>query len=359
MGDADTMRDDVGVRLRPSGWGRYFEAAFLAVWLTMWTVGELFGLGLLAAMLASLVALAADLTVPFAERMPRSGAAAATFLLFVLLWVTMWTVGGVSALTQLLRSLMGEDRVRVANDQIAIERRIGPFGRTRLVPITAMRRLRLRGHDHALVADTATGTIILTKFGTPAERTALRDWLQSQLALPDEAHAKRLEGETPPADWEVETNGSDTRLAHPSRRNRRIRAIIMWSITSVVLLGWIASLRLGASSTDFLICFALSALLVTFSAWLTWGRTEWILRRGRLIKRRAFASWRRERTFDDGVLEVEHEVDSDGDSRFTLVVHTTSDKRTISTTLYDPADLFCLGEWIAARTGFPLTRSKL
>ena len=39
-------------RLRPTGWARYFDAAFLAVWLTFWTIGEVVGLGLIGAMVS-------------------------------------------------------------------------------------------------------------------------------------------------------------------------------------------------------------------------------------------------------------------------------------------------------------------
>lgn len=56
-------------------------------------------------------------------------------------------------------------------------------------------------------------------------------------------------------------------------------------------------------------------------------------------------------------LEIAHTIDSDGDDRFKLLVRTPSRKQTITTDLFDHAEIVGFGEWLAARTNLPLQRS--
>jgi hypothetical protein len=45
------MRSDFSQILRPVGWGRYVESAFLGIWLAFWLIGEIFALAFLGAAL--------------------------------------------------------------------------------------------------------------------------------------------------------------------------------------------------------------------------------------------------------------------------------------------------------------------
>ena len=98
----------------------------------------------------------------------------------------------------------------------------------------------------------------------------------------------------------------------------------------------------------------LIALLAFAAAWVTWAREEWIVRRGHLEYRLQFGPLLKERRFDDGQLEVTHTKDSDGDSRYRLIVRDASKKRTFDSTLYDDAELVDCARWLEASTGFPL-----
>jgi hypothetical protein len=355
---ATARHDNDVTTLRPTGWGRYFDVVFLAVWLTFWTVGEALGVVLVGWMFIGIFAVAFGVSLPFGDRTPTHGVVA-VFFLFALFWVLLWTVGGLAALTHLMRSLAGADRVHVSAEGLHIERRAGPFWRRRVVPGASIRRLRQRGRDHALVADTAGGTIIVSEFGTNNDRALLEHWLRERLVLPDEAQAARIERETPPNGWEVDTSGLDTRFARPTRQARRIQALIMWSLTALVVLGWIGARRAGENGADEIVCLVFAVLLGVSATWITWGRVEWLARHGQLIKRRRFLDWSRALSFasaDGAVLEITHTTDSDGDDRFALVVRTPTRKRTITTELYDSAELIGFGEWLAARTNLPLQR---
>jgi hypothetical protein len=356
---ARARHDNDVTTLRPTGWGRYFEVVFLAVWLTFWTVGEAMGVALLAWMFVGIVAMAFGIPLPFTDRMPPTDGVVSVFFLFGLFWVLLWTVGGVAALTHFLRSLAGADRVHVSHEGLHIERRAGPFRRRRVLPNASIRRVRQRGHDRALVADTTSGTIVVTQFGTRDDRTSLEAWLRERLVLPTETQAKRIERETPPHGWEVDAgaSGIDTRFARPTRQARRTQAIIMWSLTAVVVFGWIGARRAGTNTADEIVCLVFTVLLGMSAIWITWGRVEWVARHGQLIARQRFLNWWRDRSFDasDGAtLDITHTTDSDGDDRFALVVRTPTKKRTITTDLYDSAEIIGFGEWLAERTSLPL-----
>ena len=57
---------------------------------------------------------------------------------------------------------------------LRLVRRAGPFRRVRTFDRGAIRRVRLRRRDNALVLDTSAGVQVLTTFGTIAERAAIR-----------------------------------------------------------------------------------------------------------------------------------------------------------------------------------------
>lgn len=101
---------------------------------------------------------------------------------------------------------------------------------------------------------------------------------------------------------------------------------------------------------------ALSLLIALWATWTTWGRSEWLVGDGRLTWRRRFASWQREQPFHNAAIELLHQVDSDGDDRFTLSVGGASGRCKVCTALHDPAELASLAEWLSARTRFPIER---
>jgi hypothetical protein len=349
--------------LKPAGWSRYIEVAFLGIWLTGWLVGEVVMTIVFGGMLAGTIAAAFGITLSFASRLTPDGSAP-FLVLFMVVWLTIWTIGGIAAGTQFLRMLAGRDVVSVSPDGLEIEWRLGPFRRRRTIAHGAIKRLRLGPRNSPVVADTKSGTVEITDLGTLDERTALIAWLQQRLALPGEAEAKRLDAEAPPPEWEVEVDGMETRLSRPLRHYRRVQAAILWTITALLFTGCLPLFqrfqsglfegpRPGAARVVYA-AGVVSLLFAWWSAWTTWGRSEWVVVPGRLTWRRQFASWRRERSFENARLVVEHTVDSDNDDRYTLRVRGENASRKISTALYDDADLTGLAQWLSARTRFPI-----
>lgn len=62
--------------------------------------------------------------------------------------------------------------------------------------------------------------------------------------------------------------------------------------------------------------------------------------------------WSREITV--GVIRITHDRDSDGDSRYTLLIHGDGRRKMVASALHDPAELLALGRWLEARIQRPL-----
>lgn len=342
----------LSVSLRASGAGRYFGAAFLAVWLAAWVVGEMVALGFLILLLRSAIAAALGTARPIPGGEWIAGAAAGIALLFLLVWVTLWTVGGIAAITELLRNLAGEDRVSAVPAGVELVRRAGPFRRVRTFDRSGIRRVRLRHHDQAVVLDTAAGTELVTSYGTSDERRGLAEWLRRHLLLPEAGAG--VDPVAAPPGWTLTIEGGATRLTRPDPHTRRLRARVAWSVAVVLGLFWVAALRTTASA-GVLVMSALVLLIALSAAWITWSRCEWLVRPGQLALERRFATWRRVRMFQGARLEVSASTDSDNDSRYGLSVVDAQGRRTIDSALHDEAEIVDLGRWLATRTGFALT----
>lgn len=336
--------------LRANGIARYFAVAFLLVWLAGWVVGEVFAIGFLAMILRSVIGAAAGMKLPMPGAEWVTGGAAAFAIVFLLFWLTLWTFGGIAAITEVLRNLGGEDRILIRPTGIELLWRAGPFHRTYTYERADIRRIRLRRARRELVIDTASGTHVLTKFGSIEERNAIIEWLKRHLSLPGESDT--VDANTNPSGWSVTTHDGAARMMRGSERAFRIAAIIAWTVVLATGMAWYGSLRTDSVSWGALV---VTAMLAAGAAWLTWARNEWIVRTGQLTHYRRFATWESERRFMGARFEVEASRDSDNDNRYKLIVRDGNGKSTISTAIHDDADVVALGRWLAARTGFPLT----
>jgi hypothetical protein len=314
---------DVAI-LRPAGIGRYFETIFLGVWLTGWAIGET-------------VAIVVMTSVPV------------TFVVFLLAWLALWTVGGMTAGWRFLRGLAGADRIALVPVGLEVIRRAGPFKRTHRFDRSDLRRIRIRSHDKALVADTSAGTRVLSDLGSPVERESLCGWLQSRLNVG--AYVPRDPAAAPPG-W-IRTNGDsgEIRLARPST-GRRIVGLVLWIVTGVVTYSWITESSVSGINVWPAV---MVALLAFASTWVVWAREEWIVRPGYLERRLQLGSWVKIQTFAGGQLEITRTVDSDGDWLYTLIVRAAEKPRTFDSALHDDADLVECARWLETATGFPLT----
>lgn len=100
-------------RFRPRGPGRFFVAGFLSLWLGGWMAGEIFALWFLWNSLTT-------------------GQGPLPAVLFMLVWVCFWSLGGMFALGQVLRCLWSEDRLVLREDgRLELRCRLGPLDRRR------------------------------------------------------------------------------------------------------------------------------------------------------------------------------------------------------------------------------------
>ncbi len=125
------------MRLRPHGAGRFVSAAFLSVWLCGWAIGEaivgwIVGKGIHALMTGE--PLSRDGSTPAAGVLLIAGA-------FVATWLVFWTIGGVMAMREWCRLLMGEDRLLAGPDGLTVEHRYGPFRSRQTFARDAIRHL--------------------------------------------------------------------------------------------------------------------------------------------------------------------------------------------------------------------------
>ena len=349
-------------RLRVTGWARYVDAAFLFLWLAMWAVGEAISLALIAAMLASAVSAALGRPLALASRVAPTDGSVSLFLLFLLLWTALWTVGGIAAITHLLRCVSGEDLVDITGPDVSLTRRTGPFRRRRRVPHQSIRRARIRAdYGGAVVVDTGEGTLEISDLGTSAERLALRDWLTARLALPDAERGRLMERDVPPHDRDVEVRGPETILTQPTRRGRAIGSGVAWGLVAIVALGWVDVLRRGLTpgpGGGEIAALAATVFVAAAATWISAARREWTISPGRLQVWWRVAAWTlRRRIFDGGTaLHLEHTRDSDGDDRYALVARSDAGRQVLATALRDQYELLALGEWLSARSGFPFDR---
>jgi hypothetical protein len=354
--------------LRPRGWGRYFDSVFMIGWLAIWLVGEVVVAALTVGTVISLIAVSLGLAAPASFPKTTDPGVAAGFLLFGLVWLTFWTIGGFAVATHLLRNLAGEDIVSLTPDALVVQRRAWIFYRTRTFTRADIRRITTNTKGAALAVYTgAKGIETVSSLGAPREREDLRAALAAALVLPDAATVKRLETQIPPPNWEAERRGVDLVLMRPPRRIRRQQAITMWIVTGLVSLGVIASLAMSIGSGGEIgfntVAWVLSGLCVLLAAWIEWGGTEWMVQHGRLTHRLYFAGWTRERVFDGATLELSQFADSDGDWHHALHVSAPNEgdgvgrrKKKIASSLDAEWEMGWLGAWIAHQTGFPLDK---
>ncbi|NOT35428.1 MAG: hypothetical protein HOP12_14885 [Candidatus Eisenbacteria bacterium] len=308
------VRTDEGLefRFRPQGFGRFFSAAFLSVWLMGWAVGEAVASWVLFRGARALLA-----GEPLAQQVsPQSPAAMLGIGLFLLFWLAFWTLGGIAAIGALLEAVWAEDRLIVNAEGLRRVRSRGPFRSTQQIAREELRRVSLARRFQRLVAETDRKSIELTGLGTPAERTAAHEAITKELRL-DSMSAQRL-GQVLPEAWEDTVSPEGERVVIP-------RA---WK--------WLARLR-----------------------------TEWRLGSRRITLRRRVGSNVRD-LFEGQSLELTVRNDSDGDDWFALeaIGHSLDTarasagggpvRRKLASSLHDPAVPKQLGEWLSRVCDLPL-----
>ena len=359
MSDRDVIAvEGDSVTLRASGVGRYVEAAFLGVWILGWAIAELFVLAVLGSMLTALFGFLHEseltrLGRSALERAPGFEMGFLAIFLFLMLWLSLWTFGGLAAVSSCLRLAAGSDRLTVRGGLLELTWCAGPIRRTRSFDRDRIRRIRVRSHDKAVVADMPSGTVALTTLGSVPARAALCNWLRSRLGLHTESH-REFDALNPPPGWcAVRGDAGAIHLARPTQ-GRSAVAAAMAVVIGIALYAWSADMaRSGLRS---LWPGVVIGLLSFAAAWVAWSREEWVAGQQRLEYRFRFGPLLRERVFHHAELRMTSHTDSDGDTRYKLQVHDGEHKRTITSSIFDESEVVDCARWMEAVTGFRLLK---
>lgn len=350
------------LRLRSKGAGRYVGAAFLAVWLCGWAVGEAFALWFLAWGAHGVLT---SRPGPGGHEPLGPGPALAAGV-FLLVWLTLWTFGGVMAIRELLLMLWGEDRLVVNPDGLAVSHLRGPFRSGRRIPRDQLRGIRTRGRAGVIVAETARAVVALSRLGTPAERQEAVDELRRELGLQEVARS--AEGGLPEG-WEEVITPEGERVLVSSPRARRQQATVT-ALIAVAVAG-VAFSVLGRALTErstlplALLACAVAVAIAWGAVRLARGRVEWRVGSGRITQRRRYGSNVRD-VFEGHRLELDTNRDSDGDEWVNLDLVAASEpafmpgrrvsrktRRRVCSTMRDPEMPRRLGLWLASRADIP------
>jgi hypothetical protein len=361
----ETLPDGTRVTLRPHGGGRWLVVAFLLFWLAGWAAGELFAIGALLAICGASLGVSLPVSVP--TGWGALGAAA-----FLLLWLAGWTAGGMTALFSALRLAFGADIVTILPDGWTIQHALGRWGHTRRYTAAEVQHLSLR-RSGSLVAESGGKRIVLTTFGTPADRC----WLLGLLREPTGPRsAATAENETrTPSGYQIEPLPDGTARVTRAARTRFGQAGCLMLITLlwnglvgcviVARLGWLP-FRTDEGTASGFPSWGVWLLLTPFVAiglgllaaflWSAFGREEWLLGPDSLTIRRTIPgrSWVRE--YSGGELALDVRVDSDNDEQWRLLLRVPGEERPLDRG--EPAALRALGAALAARTGWSLQQPE-
>ncbi|HYQ88022.1 MAG TPA: hypothetical protein VEU09_00165 [Candidatus Binatia bacterium] len=276
------------VTLRPHGPGRFFAAAFLGVWLCGWAFGEGYALWLLANGACALLSGTALGSGPIRIGTgPFLGVGA-----FLIVWLVIWTIGGMAALQEFFRLLCGEDRLLAEGGGLSVVQLRGPFRRRRELSRDTLRRLILTGPQGTLAVETLRGTVPLSNLGTRPEREAAAAALRMELGLRDPEPSSVPTAL--PRGWEEIITPEGERAVVPDHARRRVQA----RVAGVGALGlasaaaaMIRQSMIQAKFWPFAVQLLIGMIVLACAAvWLGRGRMEWRIGSGRVTLRRRFGA---------------------------------------------------------------------
>jgi hypothetical protein len=351
----------VEARLKIAGFGRFIGAAFLVFWLTGWVIGEAFALCMLTMGAWALL----TGRPPEPGREPLAPEAALPLGLFLLFWLTFWTLGGVLAGRELLRLLFGRDRILAWPDGLEVEQKCGLFRSREKWPRDALRRFYRKPGRGALCVESTGGTTELTRLGTVAERAELEQMLNAEFQLSAQPSSQ---GALPPGWCEISSPERDTVLVKDPA-TRRKQATVAWTVcglVSSVALYLVSATQKQPGLWGMALSFVVIAALISWGAvWLSLGRKEWKLGKGRLILQRRFGQNRTSR-FEAVSLELVEDNSGDGGPSYQLTAVAAGappqpcsyrmgkHRRTIFSQSDDPTEPRNLGRWLSQRCQLPL-----
>lgn len=320
------------VSFRARGWGRAVTALFLLLWLAGWAAGEWF---VLRAILWAMEGGAGSAAMRALEH-PVGWLVGG----FALIWITMWTYGGLAALFELGRITVGRDRLTIGSDGWTVRRGVGPFASTKHFLPREVRDVFTRRRGGALMLDTPAGDVLATSFGTAEERAAIvREYSRRDEALNE-----------PPAGWVTERLADGrTRIARAKIESPGCLAFVAFFALAC---GLYAALFTHAWRWSVTPVAALGALAAALFVWGVISRREWLVRRDEVLLVTRFLQWRRERRIDNGSLHVQRSVDSDGDEWFSFLGTSNGKEVVLLRTLADDRTVLRLARLVEKASGW-------
>jgi hypothetical protein len=354
------------LRLRSRGVGRYVGASFLAFWLCGWVAGEAFALWIL------IVGAIALLTgrPPEPGREPLDPGPAVMTGAFLLIWLTIWTFGGIAAIAELLRLLWGDDRITVSSGRLTVSWARGPFRRTREFERDAIRKISLVGrHDH-LALETDRGSVELSRLGSRSERAEGAAALRAELAIAEAASATAV---ALPQGWEEVITPEGERVLVTNRSTRRAQArfasVVAIAVAGLTMFLARESIRRWDLMIPAFILLVFTAGLAAGAVWLARGRYEWRIGSGGLTLRKRFGSNVKD-VFEARRLVIDSSTDSDGDPWYELEAIGDGEQapaptaprwsaskpntRSIARVMDEAASIHQLAAWLSRETGLSL-----
>ena len=351
--------------LKSRGGGRYANAAFLAFWLCGWAAGEGFALWMLVRGAIALLTGAP----PDARHAPLATGPALVAGMFLLLWLTFWTVGGIAAMSELLRLVWGEDRVEFASGRLTATWIRGPFRGSRAFERDTIRRVTLAGRYDHLTLETTRGRVELSALGTRDERVEGAAALRAELGLEElPAGVAAI-----PQGWEEIITPEGERALVADVATRRVQARVAGGAALSLAAATFAVAREALHRIDLaiaaLILLAFTGGLAAGALWLAHGRWEWRIGNGRLTLRRRYGAAVRD-VFEARRLVVELSSDSDGDVWYELDAYdaetappstpirwrtsSSRHRRVVARKMNDASAVRDLGAWLARASGVAL-----
>src|SRR5262245_63660346 len=102
---------------------------------------------------------------------------------FLLVWLSIWTLGGLAAGSELLRLLWGVDHINVDGRGLRVRWARGPFRIGRRFERSDIHRVSLSNRFEYLVLELGPRRVELSRLGTQAERREAAVALNSALAI--------------------------------------------------------------------------------------------------------------------------------------------------------------------------------
>ena len=373
--------------MRPRGVARFFPAAFLAFWLCGWAAGEVMVFWLL--LHGAKMVLAGQ---PVGGAHPEPLLAVAGVALFLLLWLSLWTVGGFMTVGEFLRLVWSEDRIIASPAGITLYTSRGPFRKAVEIPRDEIRGIVPSARGAALAVETGKATIVLTRNGTADERAEIARMLRVELGLREDASdapsgssygAAVREAAILPPGWEDAISPEGERILIRSPRTREAQARIVGLITLgvttlavfVVRQAWARHVLIPPAVLVSLFATGLAIATVRLAT----ARNEWKIGSGRITLQQRFHGKARD-VFQADRLELLPSTESGGNERFILMAVTGPQtvsgmaalgsaalrssafrysgydprfRRLVDSSLRDAVQPRRLGTWLAQAAGIP------